>query len=795
MVDILIVDDEYPVQKVLIEILKNQPHSCSLASDAAKAREALSERNFDLMLCDIDMPGESGLDLSKFVLANYSETAVIIMTGLDDTHSVKHALEIGAYSYISKPIEKNSLLFAVENALKRNQLEKENRIYGKNLESLVDERTRELAFTKFAFDNAPVAIEWLRSDTAEMVYVNKHACELLGYSQEEMLNLSVFDFDPVYNRDAWPAFRKEMRRQGQMTFNSVWGSKDGSSFPVGISARPLIYEGEEYFIAFIQDITEKVQAEERLRENERQYRELVDNANSIILRLDTQGNIKFRNKYALTFFGFGEGDLLDEPITGTILPAQESSGQDLKTLFQKLVKNPKKFRYNENENVRKNGDRAWIAWTNTVLFDDDGNVSEVLCIGNDITERKRAELALQESDEKFRAISASAQEAIIIMSKGGKISYWNPAAENIFGYSVGEALNENLHELIAPRRYREEIKKGMSIFHGAGYGSAVGKIFEVTAQRKDGTEFPVELSLSAMKLKDQWTALCIIRDISKRKILEGQLLQAQKLESIGQLAAGIAHEINTPTQYVGYNTQFLKEQFEQLVPLLDHYQKLLDAAKAGEVSEDLVAEIETQTQDIDLSFIKDEIPPAVEQTLEGIERVSEIVRAMKEFSHPGSDEKTPIDINRAIESTITVARNEWKYVAEMMLDLDADLPLVPCLPDDFNQVILNMIVNAAHAIGDAVGDRSDKGTISIATARKNGWAEIRVKDTGTGIAPKHQSRIFDPFFTTKDVGKGTGQGLAISHSIIADKHDGQLNFETKIGHGTTFIIRLPINPD
>jgi len=176
-----------------------------------------------------------------------------------------------------------------------------------------------------------------------------------------------------------------------------------------------------------------------------------------------------------------------------------------------------------------------------------------------------------------------------------------------------------------------------------------------------------------------------------------------------------------------------------------------------------------------------------------VERVAKIVRAMKEFSHPGPKEKTLTNINRAIENTITVARNEWKYVSEMILDLDPDLPLVPCHPNEFNQVILNLVINAAHAIADVVGKgATNKGKITVSTRRKGDKVEISVKDTGTGIAPEIRSKIFDPFFTTKEVGKGTGQGLAIARSIVVDKHGGTINFETEVGKGTTFTIHLPI---
>ena len=268
--------------------------------------------------------------------------------------------------------------------------------------------------------------------------------------------------------------------------------------------------------------------------------------------------------------------------------------------------------------------------------------------------------------------------------------------------------------------------------------------------------------------------------LEERDRLEDNLRQAQKLEAIGQLAAGIAHEINTPTQYVGDNLRFLKESFGELDSMLAQLVKV-GGAPAGKL-----------LADADFDYLKEEIPRALSQSLEGVDRVAKIVRAMKEFSHPAR-EKTATDLNRAIQSTITVASNEWKYVAEIDMDLDPNLPAVHCSPAEFNQVVLNMVVNAAHAIGDVVGDGGKgKGRIKVKTRPDGDWAVVEISDSGCGMPPHIQQRIFDPFFTTKEVGKGTGQGLAIAHNVIVDKHAGTIKVVSSPGAGTTFIIRLPI---
>ncbi len=285
--------------------------------------------------------------------------------------------------------------------------------------------------------------------------------------------------------------------------------------------------------------------------------------------------------------------------------------------------------------------------------------------------------------------------------------------------------------------------------------------------------------------------LGIYDDVTARKQLESQLAQAQKLESIGQLAAGIAHEINTPIQYLGDNIRFLEEQLNCLIKVADAYSDQLTPEGEERPWFDRAQQVLRLLEDIDYEFVREEIPKSIEQSLEGLERVATIVRAMKSFSHPGSAEKQYCDLNHAIESTVTVCRHRWKYAAEMRLELQSGLPHVPCLIAEFNQVILNLVVNAADAIAEKFGE-GRRGWIRVSTAQIGSGVEIRIQDNGGGIPDAIKSRIFDPFFTTKGVGKGTGQGLAISRDIIVNKHGGTLDCESVPGVGTTFIVCLPI---
>ncbi|MBD3299063.1 MAG: GHKL domain-containing protein, partial [candidate division Zixibacteria bacterium] len=230
-----------------------------------------------------------------------------------------------------------------------------------------------------------------------------------------------------------------------------------------------------------------------------------------------------------------------------------------------------------------------------------------------------------------------------------------------------------------------------------------------------------------------------------------------------------------------------------LVKLLDTTAELREALRNRPELQDSFEQLDTAYDEADISYLRDEIPRAIDQTMHGVERVASIVRAMKDFSHPDKGEKSPEDINRAIASTLTVARNELKYVADLETELQDNLPSVWCYISDLNQVFLNLLVNAAHAIADRIGkEPSEKGRITVRTRGDDERVVIEISDTGNGIPPELRDRIFDPFFTTKPVGRGTGQGLAISRSVIVDKHGGALTFDTETGVGSTFRITLPI---
>ncbi len=376
--------------------------------------------------------------------------------------------------------------------------------------------------------------------------------------------------------------------------------------------------------------------------------------------------------------------------------------------------------------------------------------------------------------------------------------YFNKGAVKQVGYTEEELLT--MTPLDIKPEFTEEDFRGM--IEMLVKKERPSLTFETTHWHKDNGGIPVEVTMQYIVPQDgKGRCISIVRDISRQKKrqqereqMQNRLLQSQKMESVGQLAAGIAHEINTPAQYVGSNIDFLDEAFNDLAEVVESEVKLIAAAEKEPGLTEVSRQANEALEEADWEYLAEEIPKAIKQSRQGIKQVTTIVRAMKEFSHPGSKEMVPADLNRIIKNTVTVARNEWKYVADVKLALDPELPSVLCLIDQMGQVILNITVNAAQAIKEKLGENpeGEKGIIKVVTGLKNNMAEIRIIDNGQGMPDVIKDKIFDPFFTTKEVGKGTGQGLAIARDIIVVKHKGSLTVESETGKGTVFIIRLPL---
>ncbi len=410
-------------------------------------------------------------------------------------------------------------------------------------------------------------------------------------------------------------------------------------------------------------------------------------------------------------------------------------------------------------------------------------IKGLILVLRDITDQREAEKQLHRRRDQLRRVFTAVEstaDSISIYRKSGELIYVNQAYLDHTGWDLEHTKTSLAWELSRPNKF-DEISDVVS-----GGKSWKGQLRTLV---RDGRYLDEEGTISPVVANDGRIThyVSVMRDVTEKLVMEKSLAQSQKLESIGQLAAGIAHEINTPTQYVGDNTRFVQESFGEIEQFFDSLHGICESANGSIPTKDLKAILD----EADIDFLRQEVPLALMQSLDGLGRVATIVRAMKDFSHPGK-EKTTVNLNDAIQSTLTVASSEWKNIAELHTEFDSTMAPVRCMPGEINQVFLNLVVNAAHAIEDNLADSSaEKGLITITTCQLDDQVEIRISDNGIGMPADTQERIFDPFFTTKEVGKGTGQGLSIAHDVVVNRHGGSIKVESEPGQGTCFIIQLP----
>ncbi len=537
-----------------------------------------------------------------------------------------------------------------------------------------------------------------------------------------------------------------------------WIEVEGQPAFYSICSRKTCPGGGALFITIME------QSQKRRRE------EALQEADTLSLHLDTQGEIIDFNERAreiLQFEGNGEGEKIM-----TLLPPGWK--EELKIALEEIVKIKEKRGFCH---IRRGINRKKTCWQWTLKYLNRAATGkgEVLLQARDISreielqkdlEDRNRELrdlnkyflqeteARQETERKLVAEKEllditlrSIREGVITTDKEERIRMINRAAMEITGWNGENIIGEPLKKI-----YRVSRKSNTIL------------------QTREGKVRVISESFSPIKNEqgDTLGYILIFGDITELKSREDRAILSQKMESIGQLAAGIAHEINTPMQYIGDNLSFLQKAFSNIN-----------------------GEIKNPPPRIDK--LKKEVPHALEDAIEGVKRVNRLVLSMKNFAHPGDAEMKMGNINEGIKSTLEIAKNEWKYATEVKLDLDNGLPQIFCRMEEINQVILNMVVNSAQAIAEAREKGIiEKGLIKISTLSRGEIIQIIINDNGAGISSENKEKIFDPFFTTKEVGKGTGQGLTIAHDIIVNKHKGELMVASEPGQGTTFTINLPL---
>jgi PAS domain S-box-containing protein len=628
-------------------------------------------------------------------------------------------------------------------------------------------------------------ISWTSDQNRRLLYVSPKIEGLLGYSTDEIckgkLNPMLEMIHPDDAERVSKAFTKLFTAQQPYNVEFRMKRKDGKWIWVNNRAtRTHLKDGIVYTDGMLTDVTARKEAELELRSKSALLEAQTESTIDGILVVDPDGHRILQNQRFNDMFRI-PAELIrldqDAPVLEHVLQLMKNRDSFMAKI-EYLTSHPEEKSRDEIEFL----DGTVFDRYSAPVRDKQGKYYGRIWTFRDITARRR-------NEEMLRTLSTVVEQSpvsVVITDPKGKISYVNRRYTESSGYSLEEVTGRtprNLNSGYSPREMFQTLWE--TVLAGKEWHG------EFRNQKKNGEMFWESAVISPIVDENgNITHLVEMKqDITEQRAMESELRQAQKLEGIGQLAAGIAHEINTPTQFVTDNLTFLQDACKSLNDMLALYREATKTALAE--ASPAAERLRKAEREMDLEFISEEVPRAISQSLDGARRVANIVRAMKEFSHPDSVEKIETDLNKAVASTITVARNEWKYVADIETHFDDRLPPVFCNRGEVNQVILNLVVNAAHAIKDKVKE-NEKGKITISTERRGSFAEITISDTGTGIPEAIQTRIYEPFFTTKEVGKGTGQGLALAHTVVVKRHHGKIWFETRKGSGTTFFVHLPI---
>jgi PAS domain S-box-containing protein len=530
----------------------------------------------------------------------------------------------------------------------------------------------------------------------------------------------------------------------------------------------------------IESALSRFSLERQLRLSEQKYRFIFENIHDVYFEVSSSGIIEEISPSVINLTGIGREWFINRP-------------------FAKLIQNSDAIHTEwKDESLPANGIYHDIAVTGPggevkicdirIIRGLNASGKAVKLIGSiiDISSRKNIEERILSAKKEVESLLLSITSFLIGASNKDIVTHWNKAAETTFGIKGPEIIGQPI--TIARIKWEwDRVFEAISLSIVEDRSVTV-KELKYTQEGNDIPDKYLNIKVTPVKTIDGVLAgfMIVGDDITENRSMRMRMNQSLKMEAIGQLAAGVAHEINTPMQYISDNTLFIRDSFDKIAILM----KLFDEHKVGDARK-CITIVEKKAQEVDLGYALGEMPRAIEQTLNGISRITRIVHSMKHFSHPGTQQKELTDLNRIIDDVITISRNEWKYVADVETDLMPDLPRIYCFPNEISQVLLNIIVNAAQAIEEKNGTNAEKGIIKIVTGSVKEMIFISISDTGPGIPDAVLPKIFDPFFTTKEVGIGTGQGLAISHTIIEDMHGGSIKVNTLKGKGTTFIIMLP----
>ena len=753
---VLVVDDEERNRRLLVAILEAGGYSVAEAADGTQALELARQNPPDIVLLDIMMPGIDGYEVARQLKADVATKAipVVMVTALDDRESRLRGLEAGAEEFVTKPVDRNELRIRVRNLLRLKE-------FSDHLEQLVEERTAKLEaeiVERKRIEKEQARLVAIIEATPDMVATSDPNGHVLYYNRAGLRMLGFepgLDVSTVRLLDTHPEWAAKLVAETGIPHaieHGTWSGetallrRDGREIP--ISQVIIAHKGSdgsvEYLSTIARDISVRKQAEEALRQSEERYRLLFERAPDVIFALAPTGAIMSLNHAFETITGWPPAQWFGRPFQQLIHPDDQTRAGEL---FQLVLGGKRAPTFELRVGTAAGGHRD-VEFTGFSSQLSGGRI-EVQGIGRDITERKAAERQLREQNE----ILSNSHEGVMIVNLANEVSLWNRGAEEIFGWTVAEALGRPPEELLGiddpgiVSTVRAAVERD-------GFWNG-----ELRSKTRDGRKLIVDCRVTLVRDEagQPRARLTFLADITEKKLLEEKFLHAQRLESIGMLAAGIAHDLNNVLAPIVFSAPMLRDSLSAPRDL-----KILDTLERS------------------------------------AERGAGLVTQILGFAHTTTGELRPTQVKHLARDIISVIEETFPKSIQLQQQISSVLWPVEGNATQIHQVLLNLCVNARDAMpqGGTLRiaaanrrlDAAEAGTIP--GARPGAWVVLEVADTGTGIPPELLERIWEPFFTTKDAGKGTGLGLSTVRSIVAS-HDGFVEMHTEPGRGTTFRVFLP----
>jgi len=650
------------------------------------------------------------------------------------------------------------------------------------------------------YDEAPFGYHEIDKDGL-IVSINRTECEMLGYIRDEMLGRPIFDFlaEPVRDVAREAVRDKILGVRPLAPIQRPYLTKDGRELIVAIEERyKLDADGRITGIrTTMQDVSAKVQTELALVASERRARALFDGIEDVVFVHDLEGRILDANPAACRRLGYSRRELL-------VLKTSDVDDPDFAAGFGDRLRHQMERRHVAFEGRHRTKDGAIVPVdisTSVIRLEDQ---DAILAVCRDITERKaleetRRQLAeaelenaraleqknrdLTRSEIRYRRLTEGSHDAVVVADAEGRITLFNPAAERTFGYTSAEVIGRPMTDLM-PGAFHES---GQPAPDRPVEARVAGRTIELTGLRKDGAEFPLELSLGTVEDEGEVQYIGSIRDQTERQRMRAMLVQSDKLASIGLLSAGVAHEINNPLAYVGNNLAVLDRDLKGILAMMECYEG--GHSRLAEVDPERLARIEELSDDLDWPYVRSNLERMLGRTREGVQRVANIVQSLRGLARTSPPKMEAVPIPDLIAPALEMIQGRIRRRGVEVVQSYEGPKRVPCVASQIGQVILNLLVNAVQAI--ETSGREQGGRLEILTRTWGEFFVLEVADDGCGIDPESIPRLFDPFFTTKPVGEGTGLGLSISHGIVTG-HGGRIEVLSEPGRGTRFRVLLPL---